>query len=561
MLVALIGSCCLVASPFAAAFSAPVASTPASSTSTTAEIKATNLLQNWWPVTLEGALDAEKPNPVELLGKTLVLYNSGDAWNCLEDRCSHRFAPLSEGRVIETENSNEKLLQCAYHGWEFQPDGTLQLVPQNDNNPLPGSNCAGKIQNYPVREAAGMLWVWPDLIRDKAESTPLHVSNLLKEYIKGYPGAGFMRDLPYGYELLAENLLDVSHLPFSHHGTGGFDRDQARPLNLKLMSQKERVRAAEQEAHNSPLYQAGDPLATPILQGAVQNASITDPTLVMLAKRGRHIAENATSSSAFYAPSHIRYRRCLKGNMGANIELFLCPTAPGKSRVFLFTSVERVLKRTLRASVEEQKGWLGKFKQRLINSRISLVVKPSVEGHLVSHDIFDGDGIFLQKQGDRMGRYDLSPSKYYTPTTADVLVLAFRRWLSAAATITAAAGDTAAAQAASGVGAYHNNAPERTRSEMLNRYETHTKNCPTCLKALAKLHRKRSILMAVKTIFLGSIGATCAAPLMLGSLTRKMLSAAILGIVGSAVANLWLKKVEERRVQKFYYVDYVHAER
>ena len=43
-----------------------------------------------------------------------------------------------------------------------------------------------------------------------------------------------MRDLPYGYEMLAENVVDVSHLPFAHHGVGALKRDNGKPLALQL---------------------------------------------------------------------------------------------------------------------------------------------------------------------------------------------------------------------------------------------------------------------------------------------------------------------------------------
>ena len=39
---------------------------------------------------------------------------------------------------------------------------------------------------------------------------------------------GFQRDLPYGYELLGENLADISHLPFSHHSVGTLNRADGR---------------------------------------------------------------------------------------------------------------------------------------------------------------------------------------------------------------------------------------------------------------------------------------------------------------------------------------------
>jgi phenylpropionate dioxygenase-like ring-hydroxylating dioxygenase large terminal subunit len=48
-----------------------------------------------------------------------VLWRPGGAkgaegWSCLEDRCPHRLAPLSEGRV-EPKTGN---LMCSYHGYE-----------------------------------------------------------------------------------------------------------------------------------------------------------------------------------------------------------------------------------------------------------------------------------------------------------------------------------------------------------------------------------------------------------------------------------------------------------
>ena len=40
-------------------------------------------------------------------------------------------------------------------------------------------------------------------------------------------------DLPYDYTLLLENVMDISHVPYTHHGTQG-KREFARPINYTV---------------------------------------------------------------------------------------------------------------------------------------------------------------------------------------------------------------------------------------------------------------------------------------------------------------------------------------
>ena len=71
------------------------------------------------------------------------------------------------------------------------------------------------------------------------DSVPLPISPLLSEYCKQHPDAIYQRDLPYGYELLGENVIDVSHLPWSHHGLISY-RVDAGPVPIKTLSQAEK---------------------------------------------------------------------------------------------------------------------------------------------------------------------------------------------------------------------------------------------------------------------------------------------------------------------------------
>ena len=61
------------------------------------------------------------------LGQTLVAWwdKSAEQWRVFADRCPHRLAPLSEGRIEPDGN-----LMCAYHAWKFAGDGSCVALPQ-----------------------------------------------------------------------------------------------------------------------------------------------------------------------------------------------------------------------------------------------------------------------------------------------------------------------------------------------------------------------------------------------------------------------------------------------
>jgi len=159
-------------------------------TSSSAQQKKDNirpLTQNWWPVSLVSALDQTKPNAIELLDKKLVLWydtssTEGDGqWSCLDDQCAHRFAPLSEGRIVTNATSSGKsCLQCAYHGWEFEQRGGCNRIPQAANDNAKSSKLC-TVQSYPIKISAGMIWVWADPIVKPSEEDP-PISSLLQRF-------------------------------------------------------------------------------------------------------------------------------------------------------------------------------------------------------------------------------------------------------------------------------------------------------------------------------------------------------------------------------------------
>jgi len=62
----------------------------------------TDRTSSWYAVALSRAV-SRTPHRVLIAGQAFVIFRSGGALRCLTDRCPHRFAPLSLGRVGDPE--------------------------------------------------------------------------------------------------------------------------------------------------------------------------------------------------------------------------------------------------------------------------------------------------------------------------------------------------------------------------------------------------------------------------------------------------------------------------
>ncbi|MFB2767726.1 Rieske 2Fe-2S domain-containing protein [Pelatocladus sp. BLCC-F211] len=192
-----------------------------------------NFFQHWYPLSPVEDLDPKRPTPITLLGLRLVIWkpHSSQTYRVFLDKCPHRLAPLSEGRIDEKTGN----LMCSYHGWQFDQQGICTHIPQAENPELVSKNkenlCAVTL---PVRQAQDLLWVWPDAkSADIAATTPLPLSPQV-DASKGFVWSSFVRDLEYDWEILVENVADPSHVPFAHHGVQG-DRAQAKPIPIEIL--------------------------------------------------------------------------------------------------------------------------------------------------------------------------------------------------------------------------------------------------------------------------------------------------------------------------------------
>ncbi len=174
----------------------------------------TFLMNCWYVAAWDHELIDGKILARTLLEKPLVLYR-GESGNyvALDDRCCHRAAPLSMGRV------EGDCIRCMYHGLKYDASGKCNEIPGQDRIPS-----SFTVRSYPVEERNHVIWIW---MGDPA----LADTDLIVDYEplgdpawRGLPGY-----LHYdaNYLLIMDNLSDLGHLAFVHTNTLGGSEDYA----------------------------------------------------------------------------------------------------------------------------------------------------------------------------------------------------------------------------------------------------------------------------------------------------------------------------------------------
>ncbi|KAK8954888.1 hypothetical protein KSP39_PZI002280 [Platanthera zijinensis] len=321
---------------------------------------------HWYPVAPVCDLDKRAPRAVTVLGLDLVVWwdREEGQWRVFEDRCPHRLAPLSEGRIDPWGR-----LQCVYHGWCFDGHGNCKLIPQAPaDGPAVNTSTKACVSSYPCCVQNNIVWFWPkneDQCKDiLMKYKPPSMSELDDP---SYTCTMGMRDIPYGYDVLIENLMDPAHVPYAHH---------------KIM----RIRK-------------GSPLLTRDREGGVP----VEITIEKLDING-FLAKNQFGYGEFVAPC-LYHANFLKGQRRILLIFYCVPVNPGKSRlIWVFPRnfsiwIDQIVPR-----------WMFHVGENLIlDSDLYLL-------HIEERKIADAGSSNWQKT-------------CFVPTKSDAMVITFRRWL------------------------------------------------------------------------------------------------------------------------------------
>lgn len=182
----------------------------------------------WYVAGLDEELQPGQLLARTYLGENVVLFRSSDGTpRALEDRCPHRFAPLSAGKL------QGDAIQCGYHGLTF--DGAGACV-RNPHGAIPK---AAGVKAYPVKEQDRLLWIW---MGDPARADASLIPDC--SAVAAAPEhAAFRGYLPTACDtlLLVDNILDLSHVDYLHPttlGSGAVSRVKATVEDLTERSVK-----------------------------------------------------------------------------------------------------------------------------------------------------------------------------------------------------------------------------------------------------------------------------------------------------------------------------------
>ena len=164
------------------------------------------LLDDWHAVARTGDVVSGRLGTARLLEEELLLWRSPDGVEAWLDRCPHRGAKLSLGRI------RDGRVVCPYHGLEYEAGGRCVRVPAHPDRPLPGQ---ARATCFRTTERYGLVWVSlgepvhdvPPVPESEDETYRVHVAGRYEIGTSGYRAI--------------ENFLDLAHFPFVHPGLLG----------------------------------------------------------------------------------------------------------------------------------------------------------------------------------------------------------------------------------------------------------------------------------------------------------------------------------------------------
>jgi vanillate O-demethylase monooxygenase subunit len=158
-----------------------------------------------------------------ICGEPILFWRTRDgAVTAMPDRCVHRRFPLSQkpSRLVDDQ------VVCGYHGFTYDASGKCVAVPGQTRIPR-----TARLLPYPVVEQDSFVWVF---IGDPANADASRIPRAPWLVSPDYTTVAGMEPLNARYELLVDNLLDLSHETYLHGGYIGTPEVASTPITTEV---------------------------------------------------------------------------------------------------------------------------------------------------------------------------------------------------------------------------------------------------------------------------------------------------------------------------------------
>ncbi len=179
----------------------------------------------WYAFASPKELSWKKPNSLRRFGIDWVVWRSlNKTWVAQEDRCPHRSAKLSLGRIVGN------CIECPFHGFRFDSEGICTFVPEIKRD-SPGL----KLESYVLTEKYNFFWInWGN-----SQSSEIPWFSELENGVFSY--SSHTSCWKKHFSRCVESQLDYVHLPFVHSNSIGRGFDPSRSVTWKLQDSTIRV--------------------------------------------------------------------------------------------------------------------------------------------------------------------------------------------------------------------------------------------------------------------------------------------------------------------------------
>lgn len=203
-------------------------------------------LRNAWYVAAWGSEIGIELFARRILNQPILIFRREDGVaTALDDRCAHRFAPLSMGRRCGD------VVECRYHGLRFDAAGVCVHSPHGDGI-IPKS---ARVRCYPIVERYGALWIW---MGNPARADPTCIPDFsFLQDAESYATVTATSTFQANYELITDNLMDVSHVSYLH--AESFGTTDIAPSEMEIVERGTTVlcnRLCRNDRHKPPIRNA-----------------------------------------------------------------------------------------------------------------------------------------------------------------------------------------------------------------------------------------------------------------------------------------------------------------